>query len=107
MAMFYDDDQIGKYQQAGAKLGKLVDEKNAAYGDSFSKSGDVLRILFPDGIAPDQYDDALGVVRVLDKMFRLATAKRAFGESPWGDIAGYGLLGKLRDDEFSAEGLDQ
>lgn len=83
----------GVYEAAGAALGKLVDEKQAAYGDSFGKSGEVLKILYPSGIQPDQYRDALAVVRIVDKLFRIATQKDAFGESPFKDVAGYGLLG--------------
>jgi hypothetical protein len=70
--------------------------KQAAYGDAFGKAGDVLRILFPDGVSPDFYDDLLGVVRVIDKLFRIATARDALGEDPWEDLAGYGLLGAAR-----------
>lgn len=77
-------------------IGSLCVEKNKAYGDSFAKSGDVLRILYPDAIMPHQYDDMLGVVRVVDKLFRLATDRRAFGENPWRDVAGYGILGAVR-----------
>jgi len=74
-------------------IGRTVAEKNRAYGDSFSKAGEILRVLYPGGIRPDQYTDALGVIRVIDKLFRISTDKDAFGESPWKDIAGYGILG--------------
>lgn len=74
-------------------IGRTVAEKNTAYGDSFARSGEILRILYPNGITPNQYLDALGVVRVVDKLFRIATDKDALGESPWRDIAGYGILG--------------
>jgi hypothetical protein len=75
------------------QAGELVSEKNMAYGKSFHRSGDFLKLLYPDGIKPDQYQDALALVRVFDKQMRIATAKDAFGESPWGDICGYGILG--------------
>ena len=88
-----------RFMEAGTKLGELVGEKNLAYGDAFSKAGDVLRILYPNGVQPDQYVDMLAVVRVLDKLFRIANNKQAFGESPWVDVAGYGLLGVVRDQE--------
>ena len=52
-----------------------------------------------DGIQPDSYDDALAITRVIDKLFRLATRKDAFGESPWKDICGYALLGMANDEE--------
>lgn len=42
-----------EYEQLGASIGKLVAEKQAAYGDAFGKSGDVLRILYPGGIGPE------------------------------------------------------
>jgi hypothetical protein len=84
------------YAQLGARIGAMVDEKQTAYGDSFGKAGDVLRILFPDGVSPDSYDDMLGVVRVIDKLFRIATARDALREDPWEDLAGYGLLGAAR-----------
>ena len=82
----------GKYEQRGADLGALVDRKNAAYGNSFQESGAVMRILYKKGIAPDQLDDALVVVRILDKLFRISNDPGAFGENPWMDIAGYSLL---------------
>lgn len=86
------------YEAMGQAIGKLVEEKQAAYGDSFGKSGDILRVLYPQGISPDQIDDALCIVRIVDKLFRIATDKDALGESPYRDIAGYGLLGAFRSE---------
>lgn len=83
------------FEEVGQSIGRLVDEKNRAYGDSFRMSGDVLRILYPDGIRPEQYDDALAITRITDKLFRIASQKDAFGESPYQDIAGYGILGTV------------
>lgn len=85
-----------KYEALGTEVGKLVDEKNKAYGASFDRAGAVMSTLYPNGIPPEQMTDALGIIRVLDKLFRIANAKDAFGESPWTDIAGYGLLGAAR-----------
>lgn len=84
------------FEALGAEIGRLVAEKQRAYGDSYGRSGEVMRVLYPDGIRPEQYDDALAVVRVVDKLFRIATDRDALGESPWRDIAGYGLLGAAR-----------
>lgn len=87
----------------GKHIGELVASKNEAYGNSFGTAGEALRLLYPEGLKPDQYDDALALVRIWDKMKRIATHKDAFGESPFVDIAGYGILGaalsamKLRD----------
>ena len=87
------------YEEVGRAVGALVDEKNKAYGSAFSKAGDFLKLLYPNGITPEQYGDSLLLVRIFDKMVRIATDKDAFGESPYGDIAGYGILGKDKDDQ--------
>ena len=84
--------KMPKYEDMGLEIGKLVKTKNKKYGDSFNKSGDIIRILYPNGIKPEEYDDLLGIIRVLDKMFRIATDRDALGESPWEDIAGYSIL---------------
>jgi len=81
------------FEEIGTRIGQLVQKKNAAYGDSFAKSCKILEALYPDGVKPSQYRDMLGMVRVVDKMFRIATDKDALGESPWDDITGYGILG--------------
>jgi hypothetical protein len=86
-------DQPGRYEARAQVLGKLVDEKQAAYGNSFGNAGKVMAVLYPNGISLEQMDDALVVVRIIDKLFRIANRKDAFGESPFNDIAGYGLLG--------------
>lgn len=85
------------YETIGQEVGKLVDEKNAAYGSSFAECHKILSVLYPAGIKPEQYTDALAIIRVIDKLFRIANKKDAFGESPWRDIAGYSLLGIHND----------
>ena len=82
-----------KFEKIGSEIGKLVDQKNAAYGSSFEKSEQILKVLYPNGIKPDQYKDMLAITRIVDKLFRIATNRDAFGESPFKDIAGYGILG--------------
>jgi hypothetical protein len=88
-----------KYKQIGEEIGSLVDEKNAAYGSSFAESYKILSVLYPNGIQPEQYTDALAIIRVIDKLFRLANKKNAFGESPWRDIAGYAILGVANNEK--------
>ena len=88
-----------KYKKIAEEIGDLVEEKNLAYGSAFEKSGIIMEILYPDGIPSEKYVHALATVRVLDKLFRIATNKDAFDESPWRDIAGYGILmAGLEDD---------
>ncbi|NJN95369.1 MAG: hypothetical protein HC875_15300 [Anaerolineales bacterium] len=69
-----------KFKEKGLEIGSLVQEKNQAYGDSFAKSEQVIKILYPNGIKPEQYRDLLGICRVLDKMFRIANQKMLLGK---------------------------
>lgn len=95
--------KVGKYEKIGTEIGRLVDKKNKAYGDAFNKSGEFLKILYPEGIRPEQYNDMLAIVRIFDKMMRIANRKEAFGENPWNDITGYGILKA----EIPKEGADR
>lgn len=87
------------YERIAIQIGKLVAEKQVAYGDAFGLSGEMFKILYPKGIKPDQYGDMLTVIRIVDKLFRIANKKDAFGENPYSDIAGYGILGAARDEK--------
>lgn len=87
-----------RFEVVAAEIGKLVTEKNVAYGDSFAKCDKFLELLYPGGIAPSEYGDALALVRIFDKQMRIASQKGAFDESPYRDIAGYGILGAVRDE---------
>jgi hypothetical protein len=82
-------------------ISDLVESKQVQYGDSFGCSGRIVRELYPNGIAPHQMDDALALIRVIDKLFRIAQrgedGRDLGGESPWRDIAGYALLGARKD----------
>ena len=84
------------FAEIGKNVGKLVSDKQLAYGDSFGRSGECLRQMFPNGIKPEQYDDLLTIARILDKLFRIANNPNAFDENPYQDIVGYGLLGMNR-----------
>jgi hypothetical protein len=92
---------VRQFLKIANEVALMTHEKNLAYGDSFCQSGDILRILYPKGIAPYAYDNMLAIVRVIDKLFRLASGHDgAFGESAWRDIIGYGLLGAERTERL-------
>ena len=81
-----------KLSDITTRLGVLLEQKNAAYGNSFAVAGEFLELLYPNGIPVSSYGDALTLVRIFDKMMRIATDKDALGENPYEDIAGYGVL---------------
>lgn len=91
------------FQRIAQQIADLVETKQKAYGDSFGKSGKIMEILYPEGIKPQQLNDSLTVVRILDKLFRIATDKNALGESPFKDIMGYALLAAVRDNKNKAQ----
>lgn len=90
------------YEEIGRAIGALVDKKNKAYGSSFQHAGEIIKVLYPAGIQPDQYQDMLYMVRVIDKLFRIATANDPAGENPAQDVAGYSIL-KCRESENHTE----
>jgi hypothetical protein len=85
------------YKTLGEEVGQLVDEKNTAYGNSFNVAEDFIKLLWPNGVPPEAFNDMLCVVRIFDKLKRIATNKAYGGESPYRDIAGYALLGLMKD----------
>lgn len=88
---------LNPYFEAAMDVAELVKDKQVAYGDSFGRSGEVLKILYPTGIPVEKLNDALTITRILDKLFRIANQKDAFAESPYKDIMGYSLLAIVRD----------
>lgn len=86
------EDSMESYEAIGAGIGQLVSQKQAQYGDSFGVAPKILALLYPDGIKPDRYDSLLSVVRILDKLKRIATQHPSDTENPWGDIGGYSIL---------------
>lgn len=86
----------GRYEKIGREIGELVDNKNKSYGSAFDKAGEILKVLYPNGIKPEQYVDALAITRILDKLFRIATGNDFGQEDAFQDIAGYGILGTAR-----------
>ena len=90
-----------KYIQPAVELAVLLGQKQQAYGDAFGSMEAIFKILYPNGIQPYQYGDLLTVVRMLDKVFRIANmppeGKDLMGEEPYKDIAGYALLALERE----------
>jgi hypothetical protein len=95
--------QLSEFEIIADEIGKLVTEKNEAYGSAYIKTAQFLLLLFPNGIHIHRYRDMLLMVRILDKLMRLATRPDAFGESPYRDISGYGILGVHSDSRFEGK----
>lgn len=83
---------MATFESLGQRIGALVDTKNRQYGDSTNKTGQILAILYPDGIKPEQYHDMMLITRILDKLNRIANGNQG-EENAFQDLAGYSLLG--------------
>jgi len=80
------------YEGLGAHVGAVVDRKNAEYGNSINDTAAFLTALFPQGIPVDAYNDVGLLVRLFDKMKRIANGNQG-EENAWKDLVGYALLG--------------
>ena len=112
--MTKDDELIGRKEKRLRYVGlegvAHTMDKNRKYGDAVRKTLGMLNELYPEGIRPDQYSDLLLLVRVMDKLIRIATytpERRAVDdESPWADVRGYGILGEEKDLDPNEKGLE-
>ena len=52
------------FLKTATDLGRLLNEKNRQYGNSYIIVPDILRILYPTGIKPDEYGDASTLAEV-------------------------------------------
>lgn len=84
------------YEEVALEIAKLVSRKQKEYGDSFSFSYEVMNVLYPNGISLEQMKDALVVIRIIDKLFRIANGNMG-SEDAFSDIVGYGLLSVVRN----------
>jgi hypothetical protein len=87
-------------EEIAREVALLVEDKQAQYGDAFGKSEQILKVLYPNGVKPEDYQNLLTITRIVDKLFRLATNNGNDREDPWRDICGYSLLSlRSKEDE--------
>lgn len=78
-----EDYYVNTYKQIADEIADLVTEKQKAYGNSFGEAESFLKLLYPDGIPVEKYKDMLTLVRIWDKIKRIATNKDALGDNSW------------------------
>lgn len=84
------------FAELASSVANLVTTKEKAYGSAFDKAGDFLKVLYPEGVKPEQYKDMLCTVRMFDKLMRIATSYEGTEEKKidaYSDLMGYSLLG--------------
>ncbi|MEM4994806.1 hypothetical protein WKH56_19790 [Priestia sp. SB1] len=96
--------EAGYFETKATELGKLVDTKQNAYGDSFSKAFDLMKIYLQNykneqdntyTIPESLLQHILLQVRIIDKQNRIFSNPDGdlMQENPYADVGGYSLLG--------------
>jgi hypothetical protein len=88
-----------KFKKITDDLAAILSTKDEAYGNAFDKTTQILSLLYPNGIKVEQYKDLHVIIRMLDKISRIARDNDPLGESPYMDIAGYSILSLARDNK--------
>jgi hypothetical protein len=99
-----EQEKLGYFAELGLEVGKLVDEKQKAYGDSVSKAYEIMKVLLKDyhneenhtyTIPESLLEIMLLDVRKIDKLNRRFSNPDGdlMGENPFKDDVGYSLLG--------------
>lgn len=89
--------EMATYEKLAMEIATVLQQKNAAYGSAFEKTTDILKQLYPKGIPIESYKDVHVIVRVLDKISRIAQNNDPYGEDPWMDICGYSILAQTEN----------
>jgi hypothetical protein len=87
----------GEYETLATAIGRLTDEKARQYGNANVKVGEIMKVLYPEGVPVYALKNALLIVRMLDKICRIANqgpdGLDKGAEDPFSDLAGYSLIG--------------
>ncbi len=86
------EDTEYSFHSLGEELADMLDNKNRQYGDSYARMAHVLPMFYPDGVPGDHLLDAVFILRIIDKLMRIASAQGDDMEDPIKDIAGYAIL---------------
>lgn len=78
------------YEKIANQIGTLVTERNKTYGNSFAKTADFLKLLWPEGVPVEAYGDMTLLCRIFDKIMRISQGQYT---DSYADICGYGVLG--------------
>jgi len=88
------------FEGIALELSSMLEDKNRKYGDSYAKMAHVLPLFFPNGVPADKLLDAIFILRIVDKLMRIASNQPDEDEDPIKDVAGYAILRmrELRND---------
>lgn len=84
------------FSDASVVIAEMLGDKRDSYGDNLIVSGQFLKLLYPTGIPLNAYAEVLVIIRLIDKLMRIANQHSnpelwTEQESPWLDVAGYAI----------------
>ena len=80
------------FRAVAEEVAAEVEEKDRRYGRAVLRGVEVLKILYPEGVRPDQYADAFLTLRLFEKRSRIASAQDDDLEDARRDSLGYCLV---------------
>lgn len=93
------DGAPASYEALASEIGRMTDEKGRQYGNANVKVEAIMKVLYPEGVPVYALRNALLIVRMLDKVCRIANqgpdGLDKGGEDPYRDLAGYALIGAM------------
>lgn len=79
-----------KYVTKALEIAEMLQNKAEVYGNQFETSEAMLKLVYPDGIAPHQYKDAAIFINIFDTIIRMTNSEYTQG---FDYLAGYGIIG--------------
>jgi len=77
-----------KFKEIADKIGSMVEEKNVQYGDSYANTQKFLDILYPESIPVEKFSDIVCIIRIFDKLKKVAAQVESDEENPYADLIG-------------------
>jgi len=91
-----ESQQLTGYEGIGATAGARVDREYLTYVAGLRTVRQILQIIYPRGVRPEQIGDMLAIVRMVDQMISIAKSspseKFHSRQNPLMEIASYGIL---------------
>ncbi len=95
--------KIKDFKEIAKEMGEFVTEKNKAYGNSFEECEKFLYMLFPVKIPIKHYGNILCIVRMFDKLKKIAADRDTFQENPFDDLVGIALRMSLNNKQSTGD----
>lgn len=82
------------FKEKALEVAEMLERKSEEYDAPYDSDNDFLKIMYPNGVAPDKYADMVLCLRLYDTLKKLTKS----GDTKYIEyIAGYGILAMCED----------